>query len=338
MDTVQEVQSDIDRYAGFLPDRYRHAVAPASTWWSWRGHDVHILRAQVPDSRARVLVLHGAGGHAAALWPFAGLAAAEGADVLVPDLPLYGHTRVPQPRRVRYDDWVECVSDLVRHECANDDRPLVVFGASMGGLLGYEVAARTGLVAHVVATCLLDPADPAARAAAARVPVLGRVAPRVLGAADRYVGGVRMPIRWVVKMAAMSGNPDLNRLVLRDTRGGGVHIPLGFLGSWMNFRHTAPERFDAASVTLVHPGADRWTPPPLSIRFADRISAPTRTVLLQNCGHYPVEEPGIGQLVTALRGVCDSVLAGGGSSGPQQPFDQVDQIADGGLPGDFAVG
>lgn len=119
-----------------------------------------------------------------------------------------------------------------------------------------------------------------------------------------------MPIRWVVKMAAMSGNPDLNRLVLRDTRGGGVHIPLGFLGSWMNFRHTAPERFDAASVTLVHPGADRWTPPPLSIRFADRISAPTRTVLLQNCGHYPVEEPGIGQLVAALHEVRDSVLAG----------------------------
>lgn len=50
--------------------------------------------------------------------------------------------------------------------------------------------------------------------------------------------------------------------------------------------------------------------PPLSIRFADRISAPTRTVLLQNCGHYPVEEPGIGQLVAALHEVRDSVLAG----------------------------
>ncbi|AKS31336.1 alpha/beta hydrolase [Mycolicibacterium goodii] len=312
IDVVQDVREDASRYAAFLPAGLRaDGIAPSSTWWSWRGHDVHILRAGTPGSRMRVLVLHGAGGHAAALWPIAALAAAEGAEVSVPDLPLYGHTRVPHPGRVRYQDWVECVGDLVRRECANDDRPLVVFGASMGGLLAYEVAARTGQVAHVVATCLLDPADPAARAAAARVPALGRVAPGVLRSVGREPGGLRMPIRWLVKMTAMSGNPELTRLVLRDTRGGGVHIPLGFLGSWMNFDHTEPERFDAAPVTLVHPGADEWTPPALSIRFLDRISAPTRMVMLQNCGHYPIEEPGLSQLVAALRAVRADVLGSG---------------------------
>jgi alpha-beta hydrolase superfamily lysophospholipase len=223
---------------------------------------------------------------------------------------------------VRYEDWVDCVSALVRREGENDDRPLVVFGASMGGLLAYEVAARTRQVAHVVATCLLDPADPAARAAAARMPVLGRVAPTVLGRLEKLVGGLRLPIRWLVKMRAMSGDPELTQVVVRDTRGGGVRIPLGFLSSWMNFTHTAPERFDAAPVTLAHPGADRWTPAPLSIRFLDRISTPTRVVLLENCGHYPVEEPGVSQLVTALRRVRDDVVAG--VSGPQQPLDEAD--------------
>ncbi|MBU8828263.1 alpha/beta hydrolase [Mycolicibacterium goodii] len=324
MDVVpegREVREKTARYARFLPARYRvDGFAPTSTWWPWRGHDVHILRVETPGSKVRVLVLHGAGGHAGALWPFAGVAAAAGADVLAPDLPLYGHTRVPAPKRVRYDDWVECVSDLVRRECENDDRPLVVFGASMGGLLGYEVAARTRQVAHVVATCLLDPADPAARAAAARVPVLGRAAPKALRSVDRYVGGLAMPIRWLVKMTAMSADPELTRQVVHDSRGGGVHIPLGFLSSWLNFSHTAPEQFDAAPVTLVHPGADEWTPPSLSIRFLDRMPAPTRTVLLRNCGHYPIEEPGLSQLVEALYEVRDSVLA----SAAQQPFDQID--------------
>ncbi|MPY81187.1 MAG: alpha/beta fold hydrolase [Actinophytocola sp.] len=46
-------------------------------------------------------------------------------------------------------------------ERAADDRPLVLFGASMGGMLAYEAAARTRQA--VVATCLLDPRDPGAR-------------------------------------------------------------------------------------------------------------------------------------------------------------------------------
>ncbi|PRC55032.1 alpha/beta hydrolase, partial [Mycobacterium sp. ITM-2017-0098] len=78
------------------------------------------------------------------LWPAAAVAAGDGVDVLAPDLPLYGDTVEPDPSRVRYDDWVDLLCDLVRAERAADPRPLVLFGASMGGMLAYEVAARTG--------------------------------------------------------------------------------------------------------------------------------------------------------------------------------------------------
>lgn len=306
MNTVR----DFDAYARFLPAQYRAepVIEPTSTWWSWRGRNVHIARATVPDSDIRALVLHGAGGYSGALWPFAAFAAAEGADVLVPDLPLYGDTVDPHPAAVRYDDWVELLCDLVRAECEHDDRPLIVFGASMGGLLGYEVAARTRLVTHVVATCLLDPADPAARRAASRISQIGAMSPRLMRFAVPLVGRLRVPIRWLVKMTAMSGNRELSRLCATDPKGGGIRVPLGFLSSWLNFTHTAPETFDAAPVTLVHPGADRWTPPALSIRFLDRIAAPTRLVMLENCGHYPIEEPGLSRLVSALRGVREQAL------------------------------
>lgn len=303
-------------YAQFLPARCVENLAPpTSTWWPWRGNRVHIARAVAPEADVRVMVIHGGGGYSGALWPVATVVAdsdVDGVDLLAPDLPLYGDTVAVQPSRVRYPDWVALLSDLVRAERAADRRPLILFGASMGGMLAYEVAARTGEVAAVVATCLLDVADPAARAAATRYPFLGRPAPAVLRALDPALGRLRVPIRWLADMAAMSTDPALARLCATDPRGGGVSVPLGFVASWMNFRHTAPEDFGAAPVTLVAPAADTWTPPELSIRFLQRISAPTTLVTLENCGHYPIEEPGLGQLREAMLTVRDQVAAQAG--------------------------
>ncbi|GAA3167799.1 hypothetical protein GCM10020255_054430 [Rhodococcus baikonurensis] len=157
-----------------MPDRYTaHMPEPTTTWWEWNGNTVHVARAVVPDAPVRVLGIHGAGGYSGALWPFAGIGVKLGAEVLFPDLPLYGDTVVGDPAGVRYEQWVELLCDLVRAEKAADDRPLVLLGASIGGLLAYEVAARTGLADAVVATCLLDPSNPSARAAAARFGPMG---------------------------------------------------------------------------------------------------------------------------------------------------------------------
>lgn len=48
--------------------------------------------------------------------------------------------------------------------------------------------------------------------------------------------------------------------------------------------------------------------------FLDRIAAPTTLVLLDNCGHYPIEEPGLSRLLAALRGVRDDVLSSSAGS------------------------
>ena len=50
----------------------------------------------------------------------------------------------------------------------------------------------------------------------------------------------------------------------------------------------------------------------LSIRFLQRISAPTSLVRLENCGHYPIEEPGLGQLREAMLTVRGQVAAQAG--------------------------
>ncbi|MDY6996409.1 MAG: alpha/beta hydrolase [Actinomycetota bacterium] len=300
---------DYRSYAEFLPAGYRDVPPPVATWWPWRGHQVHVARAVAPDAAVRVLVVHGGGGYSGALWAAALAAAGPGVEVLAPDLPLYGDTVAGDPARVRYDDWVDLLCDLVAAERAADPRPLILFGASMGGMLAYEAAARTGRAAAVVATCLLDMTDPAARAAATRFSWLGRPAPAVLGIAEPMLGRLRIPIRWLADMANMSTDPRLSRMCAADPRGGGVSVPLGFLASWMTFAHTAPEAFEATPVTLVAPAADAWTPPELSIRFLHRVSAPTTLVMLDRCGHFPIEEPGLGRLRDAMRTVLRQVAA-----------------------------
>jgi alpha-beta hydrolase superfamily lysophospholipase len=296
-------------YLAFLPDDLRPepSTQPESTWWSWRGCDVHIERVRRPDARARMVLIHGGGGHAGAFWPLAALAAERGFDVLVPDLPGFGRTRVPSVRRVRYSDWVECATDLVLGEKSADPRPLVLFGGSMGGMLAYEAAARTGASDAVVATCLLDPRRAQVRAAVARNRFLGRYGtPLLVPAAD----GLRIPTRLIGNMTAMSNDPELTRTVTTDPNGGGVSMPLGF---WRTSLHSSPqvepEDFTICPVWLVHPGADRWTPLPLSQVFFDRIAAPKTLVILDNAGHYPIETPGIHQLIHMLGEVGDKIAA-----------------------------
>ncbi|MDG4664020.1 alpha/beta hydrolase [Mycobacterium sp. 236(2023)] len=302
---------DYRAYAEFLPAAYTdNLIPPVSTWWQWRDTHVHIARSQAPEAAVRAMVIHGGGGHSGALWPVSGMAADEGFEVFAPDLPLFGDTVPADASRVRYDDWVDLLSDLVRAERTRDPRPLILFGASMGGMLAYEVAARTRDIAAVVATCLLDMRDSAARAAATRYPWMGRSAPHLLPALTPVLGRLRVPLRWLEDMDNMSNDPRLSQLCASDPRGGGGSAPLGFLSSFMTYTHTVPEQYRGAPVTLVAPAADKWTPPELSIRFMQRISARTELVMLENCGHFPIEEPGLTQLRDAMRTVLSQVQAG----------------------------
>ncbi|ORM35564.1 alpha/beta hydrolase [Williamsia sp. 1135] len=297
----------MDRYEEFLPERFRGAPRPVETWWSWRGQQVHIARKRDLSAPVRVMIIHGGGGHAGALWPLSAVIGTTPVEVLAPDLPLYGRTRTPEPGAVRYRDWIELLCDLVVAETRDDSRPLVLFGASMGGMLAYEVAARTGIPAAVVVTCLLDLTDRSARRAAARWAVLGWSAPYTLPAMALAVGTLRVPIRWLARMNAMSANPDLARLCATDPLGGGTRVPVGFLADWFSFVHTRPERYRGPQLTLVHPGADRWIPAEVSERFLAQISGPAHAVRLEGCGHFPVEEPGLGQLAAAVQKVFASV-------------------------------
>lgn len=286
-------------YVQFVPARHRDAASleSESSWWQWRGHDVHLARAPHAVAPARVLVVHGAGGHSGALWPIAALLASRGLDVCAVDLPLYGRTTSPDPEAVRYGDWVELLVDLVGAE--RDHRPLVLVGASIGGLLAYEVAARSPHVAAVAATCLLDPRDRRARAHMTRFGPLGILGRPLSTFARGRAARVMIPMNVVANLSKMSRDRGLSRLCATDPRGGAARVSLGFLASYMRYAHTAPETI-ATPITLLHPSRDAWTPVELSARVLARAAGPAALVMLRDCGHFPVEEPGLSDLVDTV--------------------------------------
>ncbi|OLT42352.1 lysophospholipase [Saccharomonospora sp. CUA-673] len=282
-------------YRRFLPESLRAEPPPRreSTWWRWRDADVHVERIGDPDADVHAIAFHGAGGHAALMWPFAALAAQRGVHVVVPDMPGYGHTRVPNRSAIRYPDWVALARDLTVEHRQRHDGPLWLLGASVGGMLSYEVATRTNAVDRLIVTCLLDPNDAGARAAAARFRWMGPLARPVLRAAAGPLAGVRVPLPWLTNMRAIANDPELADVVLRDRRGGGGRMPLGFFRSFFDSQPAVePEDATSTPVVLAHPADDRWTPAELSLRFFDRIAAPKQYVPLEGAGHFPVESPG----------------------------------------------
>jgi alpha-beta hydrolase superfamily lysophospholipase len=288
-------------YQPFFPESMRVTPAsqPREEWWRWRDLDVHLDRVEAPGSRMKVVVLHGAGAYGRVMAPAAVLAQRYGYDTVTPDLPGYGLTQVPR-KRMTYDLWIDCVCDLIAAERARDDKPIVLFGVSLGGLLAYQVAARTQ-VSGLVATTLADPRERAVRAGFARNRVLGIAGLWLLERLAPLTDGLPLPMSLMSRMHRISNKPELSALVKRDRLGGGNWVPARFLRTLMTTPPAVePEEFRSCPVLLAHPGVDRMTDIALSRRFFDRLAAPKRMVVLDGASHMPTEHPGVDQLESAV--------------------------------------
>ena len=274
------------------------ANAPVEEYFSFRGAQVHVDRYTNHESPFVIVLVHGAGGYGRLLAPYARLVHQAGYEVVAPDLPGYGLSS-NETRFVDCRFWVEVLRELAASEYRNSGRRIVFVGASLGGFLAYvcAVSMPEGTVAGLVATTLADPRDSITRQQFARNSIVLRVGLPLLPMFARCMGGLRLPIRWFTKMNAMSNQAALSRLVAADPLGAGVSLPLRFMQSIFELRPTVePEKFLRFPVLLAHPGADRWTPMESSRIFFDRLQCEKTLVVLDQCGHFPVEEPGFSQL------------------------------------------
>lgn len=313
------------RYQSFLPSALRmsHANEPAEEWWTWQSGAIHLDRYAVEDARGTVILLHGAGGYGRLLAPYAKLLRDAGYEVVAPDLPGYGLSQVPSSL-VDHALWVDCISDLVWAEQARRPHPVVLFGCSLGGYLSYLVAAQCKAVAGIIATTLADPRLPLVQSQFARHPLLARWGLPLLPLFDRLCGQWELPIRWFSNMEAIANDPRLVDVFLSDRFGAGNTVSVHFMHSLFAARPgVEPEAFTGCPVLLVHPASDRWTTVEASQHFFDRLQVNKRLVLLENCGHFPVEEPGVSQLRDAVLGFLGEITAAANATPPAATLDNT---------------
>ncbi len=297
----------------FLPAslRFDDRFAPREESWPWRGHRVHLDRFERAASAAKLILLHGVGTNGrlmslivgGPLWK-------RGYETVAVDLPGYGLTDVAPRRIVVYDDWVDLVTELVEAERDRDGKPVVLFGLSAGGMLTYHVAARTDRVVGIVGTTFMDPRARPVRDAASHDLFVSRVvAPLGNAAARTPLRRIKLPMRLVSRMYALANNPDAQRAFLADGTSAGNSATIAFISSYLRYAPAVePESFTRCPILLAQPERDRWTPLSVSEIFLDRIRrVPKRVVMLQNAGHYPLEQPGLAQLEDAIADFVEEV-------------------------------
>lgn len=291
------------RIDALLPAAVRldHADMPTEEWLTVGRFSVHLDCMRRPDAAATLVLVHGAGGNGRLLAPYAVMAARAGYEVVAPDLPGYGLTQVPNKAAIRYQDWRDVLAAVLEAQARRSTAPIVVFGLSMGGMLGYDATAHTRISAGVVATCFFDSSEPAARRGVARWPWMVPAIEPLLMNLPAFSQGLPVPMRLVINMGAVANDLKLSQAIATDPRAGGNAMPAGFFRSILASEPLVPpEVFDVCPVLLVHPANDRWTDVAISRPFFDRLKVPKQLVMLGNAGHFPIEEPGVSELRTAL--------------------------------------
>lgn len=285
-----------------LPSAFRlSAVDPEEERWSWRGISVHIDRLPAPDAPIKLILVHGIGGYGRIVLGFGAPFHPELCEVVAPDNPCYGLTTLPRGR-IEFSTWTSMVSDLVENEVERDGRPVVVFGLSLGGMVAYH-AACLAPVQGLIATALIDMTDPEVAVGVSRFTRLSKFTVPLARRTPRWMGGLRLPARYLGKMDAISNDQQLSRLVAKDSYGGRTNIPLSLLQSLMGTPPAvAAEEFDRCPVLLVHPGVDHMTDIRFSRRFFGRLGTSEKEmVVLEGAGHWPIEERGATQMNDAVR-------------------------------------
>lgn len=297
----QQAWRDLQR---FLPARLRLSddTAPEEEFWDWRGHRVHLDRCPKPDAPAKVVLHHGVGTNGRQMSLILGVPlAGRGFETVALDNLGYGLTQVKSGTTPSYDDWVDLVIDFLAYEQSRDDRPIVLYGLSAGGMLTYHVAAKAprGTLRGIVGMTFLDQRQQVVRDQTSHDIVTARAGASLMHmAAKTPLASVTYPMTLASKMSALANNRDAMKVFLKDRTSAANWVSIRFLDRYLNYQPAVePEDFDACAVLLTQPEKDRWSPHYLSVPVLERITrVPVQTVMLENAGHYPMEEPGLQQM------------------------------------------
>ena len=274
------------------------------------GGDIHLDRYAAPAAPLTV-VLHGAGGYGRLLAPYGRLLQAHGFEVVLPDLPGYGLSVAPAALST-YAALGRLRRGLAsKRSSGARGRPVALFGMSIGGYLAYLAAAQ----GRKAAAASSPPPWPtsgcrsrgsgrqeSAAEPGVRIPCSGPWRPCAAACA--------LPIRWFANMEGRERSRNRPPGVPGPERRGKPRA-VRFLRSLLAVRPAIePEDFDlwsgAAGPARGRPLDDHRGQPAL----LRPIKGPKELVMLENCGHLPIEEPGISRLEEAVVGFFSKPFPG----------------------------
>jgi hypothetical protein len=138
------------------------------------------------------------------------------------------------------------------------------------------------------------------------------------------LAALRLPMSLASKMSALVNGNEALKAFMRDNSSAGNAMSIAFLSSYLSYQSVMePEDFDVCPMLLTQPAQDRWMPLHLSKPFLNRIrKEPVKIVMLENAGHYPLEPPGLSQMVDAIdhfyRNVTDTQAVNDADKRPEQ--------------------
>lgn len=226
-------------------------------------------------------------------------------------MPTYGLTQVKKGALITYDDWVNLANDYINFEMSKDNRPVVIYRLSAGGMETYHVACKNKKVKGIVGMTFLDQKDPQVRDVTTKNIFMGRVGVPMLGFAKKLgLGRIKMKMSVASKMWALCNNKDAMKILMKDKTSAGNSATMAFLDSYMNSKADInPEVFDICPILLTQPDDDRWCPLYLSTPFLDRIKkVDVKIVKLKNGGHYPIEQPALDEMHEAILKFINKVI------------------------------
>ncbi|KAJ9227445.1 hypothetical protein DTO271D3_1452 [Paecilomyces variotii] len=300
---TQKAWKDIQK---FLPQRlaFTDDHSPVEEWWENRGHTIHLDSWRNPTAKVRVILHHGVGTNGRQMSMILGVPLhTAGFEVVAVDMPGYGCTKTARHTTVSYDDWVNIANDFINFELEKDDRPIVLYGLSAGGMLTYHVAALNKKVKGIVGMTFLDQRIQAVRDETARDLFMSRVGIPFARLSDLpLVRSLSLPMSLASKMSALVNNPDALKVFLADRSSAGSWASMHFLSTYATYKPALePEDFDVCPILLTQPAKDKWTPLHLSELVLSRVKkVPVKIVELENAGHYPLEDPGLQQMADAI--------------------------------------
>lgn len=301
--TYNETEVYWKKYQGFFPDELyiNENNLPTEEWLDWDDYKIHLDRMPVPDSKIKVIMIHGAGGNGRLLAPYARMLQVHGYEVVSPDLPPYGLSSANRQKLIDYQQWIQIITNLIERENERDGKPIVLLGASIGGMLAYHTANMSKKVKGLIVTTFVDTGNPKVRDQIAPNKVISRLGKFTMDTFPYLLDSFRISVSRVSRMELITNNAELTQLIIKDPLAAGTKIPFRLLRTFLNMKlMVEPEHFDSCPILLIHPEKDPMTPFNLSESFYNRLNCEKRCVILEGAGHFPIEQLGLEQMRKAV--------------------------------------